>query len=145
MTGGENYCYHFTAYNVLGGESEYSTKLSVVPITIPSGLSAPTFVTKSKNSITVTWNTPTSDGDSEILKYILYIKAEYESSYTEIYSGLSTSYKATLLRTGFNYQFKIRAVNLAGISDFSSASANIITALAPGIPRNLDLVSRSST
>lgn len=73
------------------------------------------------------------------------MKAEYESSYKEIYSGKSTSYKATLLSTGFYYQFKVRAVNVAGKSDYSSASSLIITALAPSVPLNLDLTSRTST
>lgn len=73
------------------------------------------------------------------------MKAEYESSYKEIYSGKSTSYTASLLNTGFNYQFKVRAVNAAGYSDLSSASSLFITALEPSVPLNLDLVSRSDS
>ena len=103
MVGGEIYCYHLTSFNVLGGESDYSEKISVTPITIPSGLAAPTLVNNGKTYITVTWLPPTSDGDSEVIKYSLSIKADYQSSYSEIYSGLSNSYKATLLRTGFFY------------------------------------------
>ena len=66
-------------------------------------MSAPTFVANTETSITVQWTTPTSDGDSSVIKYVLYMKAEYSSSYTEIYNGPSTSYTATLLATGFYY------------------------------------------
>ena len=70
---------------------------------MPSGLSSPTLVATTLTSLTVQWTAPTSDGDSEIQRYVLYIKAEYESAYKEIYSGKSTTYKATLLASGFNY------------------------------------------
>jgi fibronectin type 3 domain-containing protein len=123
ITGGNLYCYYVTAFNALGGESESSVHLRVLPITVPSGLTAPTLVSKTLNSLTVQWAAPTSDGDSEIERYILYIKAEFESTYHEIYRGKSTSYKATLLTTGFNYQFKVRAINAAGMSDLSPASS----------------------
>ena len=108
-------------------------------------MTAPTLVAKTLNSISVQWLPPTSDGDAVIDRYILYIKAEFETTYHEIYSGRSTTYTATLLSTGFNYQFKVRSVNAAGPSDLSPASSSIITALGPSVPLNLDLVSRSDT
>lgn len=79
VTGGKLYCYHVKAYNSLGGDSPKSLDAQVTPITIPSGLPAPTLVTRTKTSLTVQWYPPTSDGDSEVQRYILYIKAEYES------------------------------------------------------------------
>ncbi len=39
----------------------------------------------------------------------------------------------------------MRAVNAAGASELSAASSNIITALGPSVPLNLDLVSRSDS
>lgn len=106
--------YYVTAFNALGGESEASNEATVTPITIPSGLTPPTLVTNTETSITVEWAAPALTGDSEISRYILYMKADYESAYSEIYSGLSTSYIATLLQPGFYYQFKVSAVNAAG-------------------------------
>ncbi len=134
ITGGLLYCYHVVAFNVLGGDSQPSVQARVTPITIPSGLLAPTFVTKTKTSLTVQWYYPASNGASEILRYILFIKAEYESQYREIYSGKSLSYTAEQLITGFNYQFRVKAVNARGASDWSSASVPMITALKPDIP-----------
>lgn len=108
-------------------------------------MTAPTYVTKTLSSITVQWLAPTDNGDSEVQRYVLYIKAEYESKYKEVYSGKSRSYTTNQLETGFNYQFKVRSVNAAGFSDFSAASSLIITALEPSTPLKLDLVSRSAT
>lgn len=145
VTGGVEYRYFITAYNVLGGEGSQSNEALVTPITVPSGLSAPTHLQTTMNSLTVTWVAPTSDGDSPVEKYALFIKAEYESMYREIYRGLTNQYKATLLPTGFYYQFKVKAINKLGESSFSSASVSMITAIEPQTPINLDLVSRSST
>jgi hypothetical protein len=47
--------------------------------------------------VSVEWALPASDGDADVEYYTLLMKAEYEASYKEIYSGLSRSYKATLL------------------------------------------------
>jgi hypothetical protein len=102
-------------------------------------------VANTLTSLTVSWTAPTSNGNSDINKYILFIKAEYDSNYKEIYSGLSTIYTASLLQTGFNYQFKVMALNAAGSSAISAASNPFITALIPSTPLNLDLVSRSDT
>lgn len=79
VIGGLEYCYHVTAYNTLGGESDESVHIHVIPITVPSGLVAPTLVTKTLTSLTVQWLPPTNDGDSEVIRYILYMKAEFES------------------------------------------------------------------
>jgi hypothetical protein len=53
VTGGNEFCYHIVAYNALGGESDESVHAKVIPITVASGLSAPTLVSKTLNSITV--------------------------------------------------------------------------------------------
>jgi hypothetical protein len=93
--------------------------------------------------LTVQWYIPASNGASPIESYILYIKAEYESQYREVYSGKSLSYTANQLPTGFNYQFRVKAVNARGVSDWSLTSVPMITALKPSIPLNLKLKSRS--
>jgi hypothetical protein len=77
ITGGECYRYTITSYNVLGGESDYSNLLSVIPIKEPSGMTAPEEVTHDQTSVTLKWIAPTSDGASPVLKYIIYHKADY--------------------------------------------------------------------
>jgi Fibronectin type III domain len=144
VTGGKEYSYHVTASNQRGGESQPSISFKVVPITTPSGMAAPTEVTHDLTSITVEWLPPTQDGDSDVTKYVLMMKAEYQTQYTQVYSGHALSYRAVLLQPGFEYRFKVRAVNLAGPSSVSQASDAIITALFPDAPSGLTLVARSS-
>ena len=136
---------------MLGGEGNPSEALPVTPITEPLASSAPTLVTKGQDSITVEWLAPTHDGGSPITKYILYVRAEHDSSYQQVYSGialsfrLQTKYFPAVLRAGFSYSFKVRSVNAAGPSPLSAASELMLAASVPSAPRNITLVSRSST
>ena len=113
---------------MLGGDGNPSEALPVTPITEPLASSAPTLVTKGQDSITVEWLAPTHDGGSPITKYILYVRAEHDSSYQQVYSGialsfrLQTKYFPAVLRAGFSYSFKVRSVNAAGPSPLSAAS-----------------------
>ena len=117
----------------------------MIPITVPSKLASPTRVTHSQTSITVQWATPASDGDSEVLRYDLYAKADFESAFTQAYSGMALQANIDDLLTGFYYQFKVRAVNELGPGEFSDASVSILTALEPAVPTGLTLVSRSAS
>jgi len=56
---------------------------------------------------------------------------------------MTLSYRVTHLRTGFNHQFKVQAVNAVGSSELSASSTAILTALVPTVPTGLTLVSRS--
>ncbi len=129
---------------MLGGESPPSLTLYVTPSQAPLGMTAPVQVTYDKNSVTVSWNAPQSTGSSPILRYNLFSKADYESSFTQVYTGLTLSYKVQGLETGFYYQFKVQSVNKIGPSDMSPASLSIITALIPGTPTELQLIARTS-
>lgn len=88
---------------MLGGESPPSLTLYVTPSQAPLGMTAPVQVTYDKNSVTVSWNAPQSTGSSPILRYNLFSKADYESSFTQVYTGLTLSYKVQGLETGFYY------------------------------------------
>lgn len=89
IIGGTSYKYHVTAYNQLGGESLASLPFEVTPITVPSGIAAPTRVTHTQTSVTMQWTVPDSDGDSEVLRYDLLAKADFESSFSLVYSGMA--------------------------------------------------------
>ena len=145
VVGGRPYKYHVTAYNQLGGESLASHSFEVTTITVPSGMDAPTRVTHTQTSITLAWSVPDTDGDSEVIRYDLYGKADYESVYSQVFSGMALQTEIKDLLPGFYYQFKIRSVNILGESDFSAASVAVLTALQPGVPTGLTLVSRSDS
>jgi len=54
------------------------------------------------------------------------------------------SYRAILLEPGFEYRFKVKAINAHGPSAISTASVAITTALLPSKPIGLTLVARNS-
>ena len=89
VDGGLPYKYHVTAYNQLGGESAASHPFEVTTITVPSGMDAPTRVTHTQTSITMAWQVPDTDGDSEVFRYDLFGKADYESVFTQVYAGMA--------------------------------------------------------
>jgi hypothetical protein len=136
---------------LLGGEGDHSAGLNVIPVREPDATDAPALVGKGTDFITVDWVAPAWNGGTEITKYILYIKADYETSYQQVYAGISLEFKITalqfpsILHEGFYYQFKVRSVNSRGLSPLSPASAQMITAQEPSAPQNLTLQSRSDT
>lgn len=107
-------------------------------------MAAPTEVTHDTTSVTLQWEAPTYDGGSPITAYQLLYKADYQSKYSEVYQGLSFSYRVSELRPGFEYTFKVLCLNLIGESPQSVSSSKILTALSPGeAPTDLTLVKRS--
>ena len=131
IVGGLCYKYAATSSNILGGESDFSIDFMVTPTKAPSGMTAPKEVTHDQTSITLQWMAPDSDGSSPITAYVLYAKADYESSFKEVYIGMTLSHKVVGLRTGFYHQFKIQSVNVMGSSELSQTSVSILTAVSP--------------
>lgn len=35
------------------------------------------------------WEVPSADGDSEVVRYELFSKADFESAYIQVYSGMA--------------------------------------------------------
>lgn len=125
VIGGKKYEYYVTAFNSLGGESKRSISFKVTPIKVPSGMVAPTRVTHDLNSVTLQWTAPPNNGKSEVLRYLLYAKADYEANYKLAFTGLALSYRVQLLQPGFFHVFKVRSENAAGLSALSPASLQI--------------------
>lgn len=103
VVGGTQYAYFVTAFNERGGESQPSLTVEVNPITVPSKMDSPTRVTHNLNSITLAWTTPTSDGDSDILEYHLWMRPTYQAAYEKVYSGSAKEQKIDNLQAGFSY------------------------------------------
>jgi hypothetical protein len=68
---------------------------------------APTLVAQGKDFITVEWPSPSFDGGTPVTKYVLYVKAEYDSAYQQVYAGIVQSFRLSasqfpaILRPGF--------------------------------------------
>ena len=150
-TAGRDYRYYVAAFNVLGGEGELSAGAPVRPVSVPVATAAPRLVAKGQDFITVEWLPPSSDRGAAVAKYILYVRAEYDSAYQQVYAGISLSFRLSadqfpaLVRPGFEYSFKVRSANAAGLSALSPASQTMLTAVEPSAPRDVSLVARSAT
>ena len=93
MSAGTTYNYFVSAENIVGGEGDKSAPLKVWPIREPDSTDAPTRVSGGKESITVEWNPPAFDGGATITQCQLYVKADYDQSYSLIFKGIELSFK----------------------------------------------------
>lgn len=66
-----------------------------------------------KNSISLGWKKPISDGGSYVTAYILEQK-EGEDKWTKIKKGKDTSYNISELTEGQEYVFRVKALNESG-------------------------------
>ena len=95
---------------------------------VPTGLSA----TRGNRQVMLSWVQPS--GGAEVTHY------EYEQDVSGRWistRSTDTDYTVTGLTNGQSYTFRVRAVNSAGASAASTASASVTPATVPGAPTNL--------
>ena len=95
---------------------------------VPHSLGA----TRGNRQVMLSWVQPS--GGAEVTDY----EYEQDGSGTWISTGgTDTSHTVTGLTNGQSYTFRVRAVNSAGRSAASAASASVIPATVPGAPANI--------
>ena len=128
--------YYFTvrAFNAVG-TSPASTVASVIPATAPA---APIQVAayRGQASVALRWTAPDNTGGSAITGFNVYKgKTPGGESVTPVnpspLSAKAVSYTATGLTNGSTYYFKVKAVNLAGASGYSSEVSASAAAISP--------------
>lgn len=74
------------------------------------------------------WDAPTKDGGAPITEYIIEKKRKGSVQWTKaaVVDGDKTSGKATGLENGETYQFRVRAVNIAGPGEPSEATKPVL-------------------
>ena len=93
LVSGRAYKYYVTAFNTLGGESDFSEALAVVPIQEPNALqAAPVLVERGQEFATLSWLPPDFDGGAVVERYVLFVMPEYETEYMQVYSGISLQF-----------------------------------------------------
>lgn len=86
-----------------------------------------------RDQVTLTWEAPETDGGSEITDYIIEAKGPKDSDFY-ILAKVDSSrlkYTATGLRPGQKYEFRVKAKNSAGVSQFHAELSEAVTTKAP--------------
>ncbi|KAG8239130.1 hypothetical protein J437_LFUL018920 [Ladona fulva] len=89
-----------------------------------------------KDSVTLSWRPPRSDGGAKIKGYIVQKKAKGDAGWTDVNDTPvpANIYKVPNLKEGDEYQFRVIAVNEVGPSDPSRPSPNILIEEQPNKP-----------
>ncbi len=103
----------------------------VVPPSTPTNVSASS---ATPDSVTLSWDASTSDGEAGITSYVIEFRATSGASDFEqltILDGTSTTYTTSNLSDDTEYEFVVKALNDSGYSE-ASTSATIKTPMKIG-------------
>jgi Ca2+-binding RTX toxin-like protein len=130
--------YHFTvaATNAAGVGTPSQESVSVTPYTVSR---APFIgsVTSGDSAATVQWAAPLNTGSTPITGYrirVIDARTDVQVGQLRIAGPDATSAIVTGLHNGVAYRFQVAAVNKAGESGFSGASARVVPATTPHAP-----------
>lgn len=126
LTTGIEYQFRVKAQNRYG-VGPYITSEPVVaayPFDVPGQPGIPQVVAFTKDSITISWNEPSTDGGSPILGYHIERKEKNSIMWQRISKALVVGniFKSSGLMDGIAYEFRVIAENMAGPSKPSKAS-----------------------
>ncbi|XP_011700590.1 PREDICTED: twitchin isoform X1 [Wasmannia auropunctata] len=143
LTPGHEYKFRVKALNKEGESEPLETFSSIVakdPFTVPTAPGAPEPVDWTANQVELAWKEPVSDGGSPITGYIIEKKDKYSTMWEKALETETPVTKALVhgLIEGNDYQFRVIAVNKAGLSEPGEASKTFTAKprfLAPKIDR----------
>uniref|UniRef100_A0A2K6A4I0 Myomesin 2 n=1 Tax=Mandrillus leucophaeus TaxID=9568 RepID=A0A2K6A4I0_MANLE len=127
LTTGEQYIFRVKAVNAVG-MSENSQESDIIKVqaalTVPSHPYGITLLNCDGHSMTLGWKVPKFSGGSPILGYYLDKREVHHENWHEVNSSPSKQTILTVdgLTEGSLYEFKIAAINLAGIGEPSDPS-----------------------
>ncbi len=95
-------------------------------------------VTAGAYSVTLNWNTPSSNG-SPITDYVIQFSQNNSATWSTYDDGVSVSTTTTIpnLLVGTAYKFRVAATNAAGTGAFTSDSSQTVPFGVPTVPLNL--------
>lgn len=137
LTTGSEYQFRIKAKNRYGVGPPITSEAVVAayPFKVPGPPGTPSVVAFTKDSITIGWNEPVSDGGNEVIGYHVERKERSGIIWHRISNSLvkGNVFKSTGLEDGVAYEFRVMAENMAGIGKPSKASEPIL-ALDPVDP-----------
>ena len=123
LTNGTQYAFRISAVNAVGTGIATSS-IFATPVA-PATLSAPLNLTGTvgRQSVTLTWQLPTSTGGAAITDYIIESSVNAGSTWSTISDGVSSALTSTFadLTANTAYTFRVKAVNTTGTSPASNS------------------------
>ena len=116
--------------NAAGGGPAATLTATATTVTTP-GLPRDLRGAPGDEQVTLSWDAPSSDGGSAIIRY----EYEIDGSGTWIDAGLDREETVPGLANGQRYTFAVRAVNAAGGGPAATVTATTVT--TPGLPQDL--------
>ncbi|TWW80211.1 Titin [Takifugu flavidus] len=134
---GSEYQFRVKAKNRYGVGPSITSEAVVAayPFKVPGPPGTPSIVAFTKDSITIGWNEPVSDGGNEVIGYHVERKERSSIMWYKISKSLvkGNIFKSTGLEDGVAYEFRVMAENMAGVGKPSKTSEAIL-ALDPVDP-----------
>lgn len=102
---------------------------------IPGPPSTPWVTMVSRESLTVCWHEPVSDGGNPVFGYHLHMKERGSTVWQKVNKTPihATQFRVTNICPGLIYEFKVTAENAAGIGKISKTSDEVLAIDACGI------------
>ncbi|XP_069731816.1 immunoglobulin-like and fibronectin type III domain-containing protein 1 isoform X31 [Phaenicophaeus curvirostris] len=120
-----SYYFRVRAVNAEGTSDPLeSDEVKAVGKASPGAPDAPEIVSTSKDSITISWKAPRKTGSSRIVGYIVQKRKKGTMTWLPVNNApvSDKKLKITNLKKGLQYEFRVAAVNGAGIGDASGPS-----------------------
>ncbi|XP_038047568.1 titin-like [Patiria miniata] len=139
LTPGKEYEFRVRAENKAGlSEPSRPSKTFVAKdaYDVPDAPSRPTASNIQEHSVTLSWSPPASDGGAKISGYIIEMKEEFSSRWTQVTKEriTDTEFTATKLKEGTQHTFRVSAENKAGLGKPSEPSATVTPKKPYGVP-----------
>uniref|UniRef100_A0A7N8Y211 Titin n=1 Tax=Mastacembelus armatus TaxID=205130 RepID=A0A7N8Y211_9TELE len=123
---GVEYQFRVSAENRYGKSSAIISPAVIAqyPFSEPAAPGAPIVFAATRDNMVVEWKPPTNNGGSPILGYHLERKEKNSLLWTKLNKLLitDTHFKTTELEEGIEYEFRVYAENIAGVSPASKVS-----------------------
>ncbi|KAM6370098.1 immunoglobulin-like and fibronectin type III domain-containing protein 1 isoform 4-T4 [Pluvialis apricaria] len=146
-----SYYFRVRAVNAEGtSDALESDEVKAVSKASPGAPDPPEIVSASRDTITISWKVPRKTGSSRIVGYIVQKRKKGTTTWLPVNNVpiADKKLKMTNLKKGLQYEFRVAAVNAAGIGDASEPSQPVFardSTKSPGKVQDLKVSSSNST